>query len=66
MNVIIDDSEMAMALLNGLPDRFDGLIAALDALGDDYKLFTFDYVLSRSQQEEQRHVQRDSQALKNI
>jgi hypothetical protein len=32
MGVEIDDNEMAMALLNSLPDCFDGLISALDAL----------------------------------
>ena len=63
MGVKIDDEEMAMGLLNGLPDRFDGLISALDALGDDTKVFTFDFVLSRCEQEEQRHTQRDQDAL---
>ena len=58
MSVSIDDPEMAMAMLNGLPDRFDGLISALDAIGDDDKTFTFEYVVSRCQQEEQRHAQR--------
>ena len=62
MGVTIDDSEMAMALLNGLPDRFDGLISALDALGNDEKLFTFEFVKSRCQQEEQRHAKRDEDA----
>lgn len=31
MNVAIDDAEMVMAVLNGLPERFDSLISALDA-----------------------------------
>jgi hypothetical protein len=39
MGVKID--QMAMALLNGLPDRFDGLISALDALGNEDNVFTF-------------------------
>lgn len=59
MGVKIDDQEMAMAFLCGLPDRFDGLISALDALADDSKTFTFQFVVSRCQQEEQRHAQRD-------
>lgn len=63
MGVNIDDQEMAMTLLNGLPERFDGLISALDALGDDEKLFTFEFVKSRCQQEEQRHIQRDKDNL---
>eukprot|EP00171_Calliarthron_tuberculosum_P022313 IDg22313t1 len=54
---------MAMALLNGLPERFDGLISALDALGNDDKIFTFDFVKSRCAQEEQRHSQRDKLSL---
>ena len=64
MSVNIDDAEMAMAMLNGLPERFDGLISALDAIGDDNEVFTFEYVVSRCQQEEQRHIQRISAALK--
>ena len=36
-----------MALHNGLPDKFDGLISALDALEDDERLFTFEFVKSR-------------------
>eukprot|EP00171_Calliarthron_tuberculosum_P003752 IDg3752t1 len=55
MGVILEESEMAMALLNGLPERFDGLISALDALGNDDKIFTFDFIKSRCVQEEQRH-----------
>lgn len=44
MGVIIENSEMAMKLINGLPDRFAGLIGALDALGNDNRLFKFDFV----------------------
>ena len=63
MGTTVEDSEMAMALLNGLPDKFDGLISALDALGDDESTFTFEFVKSRCHQEEQRHSQRDADAL---
>ncbi len=42
MGVIIDDKEMAMAVLNGLPPRFGTIITALDAIGDDDPSFTFD------------------------
>ncbi len=35
MEVTIDDKEMAMAVLNGLPPRFGTIITALDAIGDD-------------------------------
>lgn len=47
MGVTVDNSEMEMALLNGLPEKFDSLISYLDAIGDDYQLFTFDFVLIR-------------------
>eukprot|EP00171_Calliarthron_tuberculosum_P001057 IDg1057t1 len=63
MGVILEESEMAMALLNGLPERFDGLISALDALGNDDKIFTLEFVKSRCAQEEQRHSQRDKLSL---
>lgn len=62
MNVDVNDNEMAMALLCGLPDRFDGLISALDALGDNEENFTFAFVLSRVEQEERRHSDRDREA----
>ncbi len=52
MGVAIDDKEMAMAVLNGLPKRFETIITALDAIGDDDPSFTFDKVRSRLLQEE--------------
>ncbi len=39
MGVEIDDKEMAMAVLNGLPKRFNNLISALDALGNENETF---------------------------
>ena len=65
MNVTIDDKEMAMAVLNGLPSRFDGLIVALDALGNEDKIFTLDFVKSRLLQEEQRAGMREEENLKS-
>lgn len=44
MSVSIEESEMAMTLLNCLLESFDGLISALDALGNDEKLLYFDFV----------------------
>lgn len=61
MGVTIDNGEMAMAVLNGLPDRFDSLISALDALGNDDKVFTLDFVKSRVPQEEQRMGKREKE-----
>ncbi|CDF37816.1 unnamed protein product [Chondrus crispus] len=54
MSVNIDHKEMAMAVLNGLPARFEALIVALDALGNEEKIFSLDFVKSRLLQEEQR------------
>ena len=54
MGVEIDDKELAMAVLNGLPERFDSLICALDALGNENETFTLEFVKSRLLQEEQR------------
>eukprot|EP00171_Calliarthron_tuberculosum_P009826 IDg9826t1 len=64
MTVTIDDNELAMSFLNGLPERFDSLISALDALGDNDKIFSFNYVISRCEQEEQRHSQRHQVAFR--
>ncbi len=49
---------MAMAVLNGLPPRFETIITALDAIGDDDASFTFDKVRSRLLQEERRSSMR--------
>ena len=54
MKVDIDDKEIAMAVLNGLPARFESLIGALDALGNEDEMFSLDFVKSRLLQEEQR------------
>ena len=59
MDVDIDDKEMAMAALNGLPSTYEGLIVALDALGNDDKTFSFEMVKSRLLQEEQRANERE-------
>ncbi len=60
MNVDIDDKEIAMAALNGLPSNYESLIVALDALGNDDDTFTFDLVKSRLLQEEQRSNDREN------
>jgi hypothetical protein len=38
MDVTIDEEEVAMAVMNGLPTKYDHLIVALDTMGDDAKL----------------------------
>ncbi len=55
MGVEVDDKEMAMAVLNGLPERFNILISALDALGNENETFSLEFVKSRLLQEEQRN-----------
>ena len=47
-----------MTVLCGLPARFDNIISALDALGDDPKTLTVDHIKSRLLQEEQRSTMR--------
>ena len=59
MNVEIDDKEIVMAVLNGLPARFEILIVALDALGSEDKMFSLEFVKSRLLQEEQRAEMKD-------
>ncbi len=54
MGVEIDDKEMAMAVFNGLSERFNSLISALDALGNEDETFSLDFVKSRLLQQEQR------------
>lgn len=46
----IEESEMKMAMLNGLPERFDALISALHALGSYVKLFNFEFLKSQCEQ----------------
>ena len=62
MDVSINDAEMAMAMLNGLPEAYDPLISALDAISGEDETLKFDYVKSRVMQEEQRIDIRAGQA----
>lgn len=54
MDVTIDEKEVAMAVLNGMPPRFDNLIVVLDALGNEDTVFTLEFVKSRWLQEDDR------------
>lgn len=65
MDVAIDDKELAMAVLNGLPSRFGTIITALDAIGDDDDSFSFDKVRSRLLQEEKRWATRSRSQFSN-
>lgn len=57
---------MAMGFVSGLPDRFDTMASALDALSDDKKKFTFQFYVSRCKEEEQRHLIRDNKSPSNL
>lgn len=54
MEVDLPESEMSMALLSGLPDEFNSIISALDALNDDESSLEWEFIKSRIMQEEQR------------
>lgn len=56
MYVQIDDKEMSMAVLNGLPQLHSTLIPALDAIGDEDASFTFDKLRIRLLKEESRTI----------
>lgn len=63
MGCFIDESELSMALLNGLPEAYDALISAMDAVSGESETLKFDYVKSRVVQEEQRIGMRINQAV---
>ena len=64
MNVDIPQSEMAMALLNGLPQEYNALISALDAVDDNGSELDWEFVKSRIMQEEQRIGMRTQLTIK--
>lgn len=57
MDVKIDDKDIAMTVLCGLPSRYEHLIVAIDAAADD-KTLSLEFVKSRLLQEEQRMLDR--------
>ena len=63
MGIRIDDQELAMAALNGLPASFESVIAALDVLGNDNGMFTYDLVKSRFLQEQQQAMEREAACI---
>ena len=65
MDAYVDDAEIAMAILNGLPEQYSNLIVALDALGSD-QAFTIDFVKSRLLQEEQRSKHRREASTSSV
>ncbi len=65
MGVDIDDSEKAMTFLNGLPERFDTLISALDAIQTEDFLF-FIFVKAKALQEEESLGIRSSESAAQL
>jgi len=62
MSVTVDDSEMDMTLLCGLPDLYDPLRSVSDAIGAEESVLEFEHVKKRVMQEEQRINMRTSAA----
>ena len=58
MDVKVEDGDIAMTVLCGLPSKYEHLIVAIDAATGDSSL-TMDFVKSRLLQEEQRMTDRD-------
>ncbi len=58
MNVMISESEMAMALSNGLPEECNSLISAHDAIDEDETKLKFEFIKARIMQEEQHIAMR--------
>ena len=54
MNLVISESEMVMALYNGLPEDYNALISALGAIDEDETKLKFEFIKSRIMQKEQR------------
>lgn len=50
----IDEMQLEMAMLNGLPNCFNGLLSVLHAVDSTGNESTFDFVRSRLLQEEQQ------------
>ena len=67
MEVDIDDKEIAMAVLNGLPASFESLSVALDAFVNGDEMFSLGFVKIRQLQEEQRaEIKGNNSALPKI
>ncbi len=58
MGITLDDKVKAMAVFNGFPKRFETIITAIDAIGDNDPSFTFYKAQSRLLQEKKRSSMR--------
>eukprot|EP00171_Calliarthron_tuberculosum_P002836 IDg2836t1 len=65
MRVEKDDEKLAMAVLNGLPAKYQPIITALDAIGDEDASFNLEKVRSRLLQGETRSSLRNGHAPRN-
>lgn len=63
MNSTIDDADISMTVFNLLTDRFENLISALEAPGNEDKMSAIDFVKSRMLQEKQRMKMRTKRAI---
>lgn len=67
MNVVIDDEEIAMAVLNGLLGSYEILITALDAIRTDDSSLSCNSVKSHLRQKEKRaELQQRSSSLSTL
>lgn len=62
--VKVDDMNRAMAILNELPQTFEHLIVALEAIGADDQITTLNIVKSRLLQEEKRMGQQNVKSIR--
>lgn len=65
MEMTVDDKEIAMAVLNGIPPQFKNLILALDASRNAEKCFTLYYAKSWLLQKERRSEMQEEKPAKN-
>ena len=56
---------MVMALVNGLPEEYNALISALDAIDEEETKLKFEFIKSRIKQEKQRIPERAKSAQEN-
>lgn len=63
MEVNVEEEDIAMSILCGLPQGFENLIVSIDTIADESRL-TLDFVKSRLLQEEQRMDDRDGSSTK--
>lgn len=66
MTCNVDDKELSLAALNGLPSNFEHVIVPLVALGNDDKLFSFGFMENRLLHEELRSEDPEGKSVKSM